>query len=394
MKNSFLSKLTFWKGFAIIVLIIAAYAVFVRFTNGLGAATNLKDEFPWGLWIGFDILCGVGLAAGGFTLCGIVYIFNIKSFKPIIRPAVLTAFLGYLLVIAALLIDLGRPYRIWHAIIMWNPKSVMFEVAWCVMLYTTVLALEFSPAVFEKLKWNFPLKIIKSITIPLVIFGVILSTLHQSSLGSLYLIVPNKLYAFWYSSLLPVFFFLSALTIGFAMVIIESYLSSRAFNKQLELPLLIRLGQVIPILLLIQLVIKVIDFADRGVFNLLLVPRTETYLFYIEMLFAIFIPMFMLFSKKIRYSRAGLFYASLFAVLGFILNRMNVSITGMEAGSGTTYTPHWMEYFITLGIVTLGFIAFSYAVKYLNVFEKSPEAEVTESPVVTSVKQLEIQVNK
>lgn len=394
MKNSFFGKLTFWKVTAIIILIIAAYAVIVRFTYGLGAATNLKDEFPWGLWIGFDILCGVGLAAGGFTLCGIVYIFNIKSFKPIVRPAVLTAFLGYLLVIAALLIDLGRPYRIWHAIIMWNPRSVMFEVAWCVMLYTTVLALEFSPAVLEKLRWKFPLKIIKSITIPLVILGVLLSTLHQSSLGSVYLIVPSKLYAFWYSPLLPVFFFLSALTIGFAMVIIESYLSSRAFNRQLELPLLIRLGQVMPVLLLVQLVIKIIDFANRGIFNLLFIPRTETYLFYFEILLAIIIPMLMLFNKNIRHSRAGLFYASLIAVLGFILNRMNVSITGMEAGSGTSYTPHWMEFFITLGIVTLGFIAFSYAVKYLNVFEKSSEQVVAESSVVNPAKQLGLQVDK
>src|SRR5512135_87654 len=146
----FLSQLTFWKTVAGVILLAGAYSTVVRFFGGLGSATNLSDEFPWGLWIGFDILCGVGLAAGGFTLAAIVYVFNIKRFEPIVRPTILTAFLGYILVIVGLLFDLGRPLQIWHAIVMWNPHSVMFEVAWCVMLYTTVLALEFAPAVLEK----------------------------------------------------------------------------------------------------------------------------------------------------------------------------------------------------------------------------------------------------
>ncbi len=375
IKNLLNSKITFWKSVGIILIGLAVYSIIVRFAYGLGAATNLSDEFPWGLWIGFDILCGVGLAAGGFTLCSIVYIFNIKDFKPIVRPAILTAFLGYLLVIFALMIDLGRPDRIWHALIMWNPRSVMFEVAWCVMLYTTVLALEFSPALFERLKWTTPLKIVKAITIPLVIAGVLLSTLHQSSLGSLYLIVPNKLYGLWYSSLIPVFFFLSALTIGCAMVIIESYLSARAFKKQLEFPLLLRLGQIMVMLIMVQIVVRIIDFIDRGVLNLLLIPRIETYLFYLEIILGLFIPLVLLSIKNIRTTRIGLFYASFIAVLGFVLNRMNVSITGMEAGSGVSYFPSWMEISITLGIVALGFVIFSFAVKYLNIFEESAEDE-------------------
>ena len=166
---------------------------------GLGGSTNLSDKFPWGLWIGFDVLCGVGLAAGGFTLVAIVHIFNIERYKPILRPAILTAFLGYSLVVVALLYDLGRPDRIWHPLVMWNPHSVMFEVAWCVTLYTTVLFLEFLPVVFEKFGWHKPLEWIHNISVPLMIAGVLLSTLHQSSLGSLYLIVPEKLYPLWYT---------------------------------------------------------------------------------------------------------------------------------------------------------------------------------------------------
>ena len=145
-----------------------------------GGATNLNDKFPWGIWIGFDILCGVGLAAGGFTLVAVVHIFNIEKYHPILRPSILTAFLGYLLVVFALLFDLGRPDRLWHPLVMWNPHSVMLEVAWCVTLYTTVLALEFVPVVLEKFELHQSLKVVRAISVPLMIAGVILSTLHQS----------------------------------------------------------------------------------------------------------------------------------------------------------------------------------------------------------------------
>src|SRR5262252_9897644 len=194
---------TFWKLVFLALMAAGFYATIVRFTEGLGKSTNLSDQFPWGIWIGFDVLCGVMLAAGGFTLTAAVHIFNIKRLHPIVRPTILTAFLGYLLVCVALMYDLGRPHRIWHPLIMRNPHSVMFEIAYCVMLYTTVLSLEFSPIVLERFNLQKPLKIVKKILIPLVICGVILSTLHQSSLGTLYLIMPEKLHPFWYSPLLP-----------------------------------------------------------------------------------------------------------------------------------------------------------------------------------------------
>src|SRR5512133_2860131 len=149
-----LARFTVWRGIFAVLALLGLYSTWVRVYYGLGAATNLTDQFPWGIWIGFDILCGVGLAAGGFTLVAVVHIFNVEKFKPILRPTILTAFLGYVLVVCALLFDLGQPHRIWHAMVMWNPHSVMFEVAWCVMLYTTVLGLEFAPAVFEKFGWT------------------------------------------------------------------------------------------------------------------------------------------------------------------------------------------------------------------------------------------------
>ena len=182
----------FWTVVFVGIMLSGAYSAYLRYFYGLAGATNLSDQFPWGIWIGFDVLCGVGLAAGGFTLVAVVHIFNIERYKPILRPTILTAFLGYVLVVVALLFDLGRPDRLWHPMVMRNPHSVMFEVAWCVMLYSTVLALEFAPAVFEKLKWSLPLQLLRRISIPVVIVGVVLSTLHQSSLGTLYLIMPPK----------------------------------------------------------------------------------------------------------------------------------------------------------------------------------------------------------
>ncbi|MEX0736979.1 MAG: Ni/Fe-hydrogenase cytochrome b subunit, partial [Bacteroidota bacterium] len=351
------------------------YASYDRFTQGLGASTNLSDYFPWGLWVGFDVITGVGLAAGGFTIAGMVHIFNIKRFEPIVRPAILTAFLGYTLVIFGLMYDLGRPLQIWHAIIMWNPRSVMFEVAWCVMLYTTVLALEFSPVVLEKFKLTKTIKLIKKIMIPLVIVGILLSTLHQSSLGSIYLIAPDKLYGLWYSAYLPLFFFISAIAVGCAMVIVESFLSARAFNKGLEMDLLADIARIGVVMLGVYLSLKTVDLIERNALSLLFVPRFETYLYWLEMVVGVLAPMILLARRKMRESYNGLFAGAVMIVVGFILNRLNTSITGFEGWAGKGYFPSWMELAVTFSIVAFGFVAFALAVKYLPIFTHSEHRE-------------------
>ncbi len=375
--NGFLFRrgLSFWQWVLMVLVAGGVYATFVRFYYGLGGSTHLSDSFPWGLWIGFDILCGVGLAAGGFTLAAVVHIFNIERYKPVLRPAILTAFLGYLLVIAALLVDLGRPLRIWHALVMWNPRSVMFEVAWCVMLYTAVLALEFAPVVFERLGWHLALRWVRAVSIPLVIAGVILSTLHQSSLGSLYLIVPEKLYPLWYTPLLPVLFFVSALCVGLAMIIFESWHSSRAFGRQLERPLLASMGRVLVVLLSVYLTMRFLDLYHRRVLRLLLEPSTETYLFFVEILLML-VPLALLLRQRVRMSPASLYACAVMVVLGFVSHRLNVSVTGMERGSGASYVPKWTEVVITLSLIAVGFAIFHWAAKHLPVFpvEEAPPA--------------------
>jgi Ni/Fe-hydrogenase subunit HybB-like protein len=381
-------KFTFWKLVFLALMAAGFYGTVVRFTQGLGKSTNLSDQFPWGLWIGFDVLCGVMLAAGGFTLTAAVHIFNIKRLHPIVRPTILTAFLGYVLVCVALMYDLGRPYRIWHPLVMRNPHSVMFEVAYCVMLYTAVLSLEFSPIVLERFNLQKPLKIVRTALIPLVILCVILSTLHQSSLGTLYLIMPEKLHPFWYSPLLPVFFFISAIAVGLAMTIFESSMSSKYFGQQLELPILQELGRVLVVVLCVYGILRFEDLLHRGVLRLLFQPAYEMYLFWLEISLSLILPLLLLAQKKIRTTAQGLYLAAVLVVLGFITNRLNVSITGLESSVGRHYMPKWTEVAVTGAIIAAGFALFGLAVKYLPIFPAEESHPVTETKVIAATSVL------
>lgn len=384
------SKLTFWKVVAFALMGIGLVALVERYALGLGATTNLADTFPWGIWIGFDILVGVGLAAGGFTIAATVYVFHLERFRPILRPTILTAFLGYLLVIAGLMADLGRPWAIWHAMIMWNTHSVMFEVAWCVMLYTTVLALEFSPVVFERFNLEKPLKIVKAITIPLVIAGVILSTLHQSSLGSLFLIIPGRMHPLWYSNIIPFLFVISCVGAGLAMTIFESFLSSRSFGREVELPLLSELSKVLVVVLALFATVRIQDLMSRDALKYVFQPSYQSGMFGVEIVLGVLVPLVMLLFPKIRSSKKGLFYAAVFTLLGFVAYRMNTAITSMEQWPTRTYIPSWQELFITLGLAAFGFVAFTYIAKNFKVFgEKSHHEEavqvVREEPELRAV---------
>ncbi len=371
-------RLGFWHGVFAVILFFFLVSTAVRFGLGLGASTNLSDRFPWGLWIGFDVLCGVGLAAGAFTLTTVVHVFNLRRFEPIVRPTLLTGFLGYLFVIFALLYDLGQPWRIWHPIVFRNPRSVMFEVAWCVMLYTAVLALEFSPVVFERLRLDRPRRLLQLVSMPLVVAGVILSTLHQSSLGSLYLIVPSKLHSLWYTPLLPLLFYVSAIGAGIAMVILESRLSGRAFGRRLEMDLLEPLARAMVVVLAVYGLLRSQTLYKNGALGGLARPGYEGALFLTEVGLGVVLPVLLLSFRRIRESERGLVAAAFLVVVGFVMNRLNVSVTGMERAAGVRYLPSWMEISISLGLVALGFAAFALAVRYLPIFPEHPDPEWVE----------------
>ena len=394
-----LSRLRSVRPLPVVLILSALVAIgvivaLIRFAFGIGAISNLNNSYPWGLWISLDLLCGVALGAGAFTMAAIVYIFNLKRFRPLLRPSILTGFLGYVMVIVALLVDLGRPERIWHMIIYQNGHSVLLEIGLCVMLYTTVLALEFLPVLLEKPNWEKPLRILHSITLPLVILGVMLSTLHQSSLGSLFLIMPAKLNPLWYSPLLPLFFFTSAVAVGLAMVIFESSLSSRAFHRGLEVHLLSTLAKAIPYVLGLYLLLKFGDLAIEGKLNLLFQPTLLTALFWIEIIAGSVVPIVLFIRWKIRESSKGLLIGALFVIGGLMLNRFDVSLLAVQHLGDQSYTPNLLEFAVSFGIISAGILAFGFVAKFFPLFESGehasqPAAESTPSPKVPATARTE-----
>ena len=363
---------------AVVVLgglfVLGLVAAIIRYANGLGAITNLNDNTAWGLWISFDLLCGVALASGAFITASMVHLFGGERFRPLLRPAILTGFLGYLLVILALMVDLGRPDRIWHLIIFWNTDSVMFEVGWCVMLYTLVLALEFSPLVFERLGLVAPRRLIHALIIPLAIAGATLSTLHQSSLGSLFVILPEELHKIWFTPLLPLMFWLTAVAVGPAMVILESTISSRVFQRGLHLDLLGDLAKVIPFVLAAYIAVKFGDLAGSGELDLLVDWDLESGLFWLEIIGFVALPMVLFSLRAVRESSGWLLFSALLVIGGVILSRFAVSLIALGRPEfAASYVPHPLELAVTIGVVAAGVAAFALVARYLPLFvEEAP----------------------
>ncbi|MDQ1300948.1 MAG: Ni/Fe-hydrogenase cytochrome b subunit [Chloroflexota bacterium] len=354
---------------AAIILALGAYATFVRFFRGLGASTALNDLAPWGIWIGFDVMSGVALAAGGFVIAATVHIFHREKYEPLLRPAILTAFLGYLLVVFGLLYDLGQPWRIWHALIYWNPHSVLFEVAWCVMCYTGVLALEFAPIVFERLRAPRIRRILRAITIPLIILGITLSTMHQSSLGSMFLIFPSKLSALWYTPILPLLFFTSAVAVGLAMVTVESLLSARFMRHAAHMDLLNGVARASAVVLLLYALVKVADVLLRGAWTTLTPFDWTDLTWLLELGLTVLLPAGLLLSPRVRAAPGKLLAVQALVVIGVIANRVTLAVPSLVAANNGSYFPAPMEFAVTLALLTAGVVAFALAAKHLPVFE-------------------------
>jgi len=358
---------------SLVVLGIGAYAALYRFNYGLGASTNLSDDVPWGLWVAFDVLAGVALAAGGFTITAAVYIFNMKKYKPIARPAILTAFIGYMVVIIGLVIDIGQPQRFWHPLVMWQHRSVMFEVVWCITLYSTVLGLEFAPAFLEKLKLVFLGKVLKFFTYPLVIAGIMLSFLHQSSLGGFFLIMPAKLSPLWYSPNMPYLFYMSAVAVGLAMVSFESIVSAWAFKREQERDIVAGLGKGTAIALFVYLAARFADLGSRGALSMAFDGSQPGRLFLFEVGLGFAAPMTLLAIKAVRNSIGGVLVSSVMVICGVLLNRFDTNFMA-QLGNGVTYFPTNREIAVTLGLIALGVFLYRMAVVFLPVLHE-PETE-------------------
>lgn len=363
---------------ALFGLILVVY----RWINGLGVTTGLSDGRGWGIWIGFDVLCGIALAAGAFCIAGTVYILHLKEFYPILRPTVLTGFLGYALAAFAISVDLGFPHRIYYMLYNWNIHSPLFEVGWCVMIYATVLLLEISPIVFERFNMKAPLKIIRAITIPLVILGIVLSTMHQSSLGTLFVLMPHRVHPLWYSTIMPVLFFVSAIAAGLAMVIVESTWSFFGMKHKLEVKLLGKIARIIPFALGIYVVARFAEIIINGKSTYLFAGDKFSFLFWGEILINVILPIILFSLPSVRKKPMQMFAAALMVVFGLILNRFNVSLVAFSAGP---YAPSWIEIFVTIGMVAIGAFVFAIASRYLAVFPHAVEEKSTELELLPRV---------
>ena len=340
------------KFFTPIVIVICLVAVngmlflLGRFLFGIGAVTNLNDQFPWGIWIGLDVAAGVALAAGGFTTAALGHIMHRDKYETVIRPALLTAMLGYTFVAFGVFVDIGRWYYIWHPLIMWNGNSALFEVGICVMMYLTVLYIEFLPMVTERFIGNVNLpgifskfnvlvdsllrKLDRGLDRTMFIFiiaGVVLSCLHQSSLGTLMIISGPKLHPLWQTPILPLLFLLSAFSVGFPMVIMESLTASKSFGLKPETEVLSSLAKFVGPLLGIYLIGKLGDMVIRETFVYLSEFNTISILFGIELIVGVIVPLRMFLSPAVRKSTTGLYIASMLVIFGVLLNRFNNFIT-------------------------------------------------------------------
>jgi len=359
----------------------------MRFFFGIGSVTNLNNQFPWGIWIGLDVGAGVALAAGGFTTAALGHIMHRDKYEAIIRPALLTAMLGYTFVAMGVFVDIGRWYYIWHPLIMWNGNSALFEVGICVMIYVSVLYIEFLPIVTERFigKVNLPgflkrfnllvdgllRKLDRGLEKTMFIFiiaGVVLSCLHQSSLGTLMIISGPKMHPLWQTPVLPLLFLLSAISVGFPMVIMESITASKSFGLKPETDVLSSLSKFIAPLLGVYLAAKLGDMVIRETFVYLTEFNTVTVLFGIELVVGVIIPLRMFLSEEVRNSIPGLYIASMLVIFGVVINRFNNFVTAYNPPYATeAYFPSFGEISVTLGFVAIEILIYRLFVKIFPV---------------------------
>ena len=369
-----------------------------RLFNGLGAVTNLDDFYPWGIWIAVDVACGVALAAGGFTTAALVDIFGRRRFHSLLRPAILTAWLGYFLVAVGLLFDLGRYWNIWRPVFNWQGNSVLFEVGLCVMAYLSVLTVEMSPALLEGLtarmrgegrlaaflrRLEKPIALVHSwvkVILPIfIVAGVVLSCMHQSSLGTLMVIAPTKLSPFWYTSFLPLLFLLSAMMVGFPMVIIESIIAHRSFDRDSEIELLGGLAKYIPWTIGAYALLKFGDLAVRWNELDFTAHPGVTVAWAVEILAGLVAPFILFSQKSVRRSSGWMLFSSILVVFGVVLNRLNVYLIGYRPPYATrSYFPAVGEIALTVGLACLLMLIYRFFATYFPIL--SPAAKTAAQP--------------
>lgn len=361
------------------VMLLGLILIVIRFSEGLGAITNLTQEVPWGLWIGFDVVTGVAFAGGAYVVTFMVYILNMKKYHPIVRVTVLNGFLAYAFYTGALLLDLGRPWNVINPMIGNNfgTSSVLFLVAWHFFLYMLAELIEFSPAIAEWLGARRAHKILSGMTVGAVIFGITLSSLHQSGLGALYLMAKDKIHPLWYSEFIPVLFLVSSIFAGLSMVIFEGTISHKVFfnqiskkNHQAQNGIIHGLSKICAVTMFAYLFLQFLVFIHGKNWNVINTPMG--YWFLLEMIGFVLIPMILFFYS---YRTVNIFTVRLAAILtmiGIVLNRLNVTVIGFRWDAAIRYVPSWMEIVVTLAVIFTEIWIFRWVINRMPVLSESP----------------------
>jgi len=362
----------------IILAILSAIAVailLVRFVYGLGAVTNISDGYPWGIWVVYDVMIGSAFACGGYAVALLVYILNKGEYHPLVRPALLGSLFGYTLAGASVIFDLGRYWNTWH--IFWpgyaQINSVMFEVAVCITIYIMVMWIEFSPAFLDKLGQGGLKKKVEKYMFVFIGLGVLLPSMHQSSLGSLLVVMGSQINPLWQTVVIPLHFLLTAITVGYAIVVFESCLSSSGFKRSLELSLISRLSKVMWIMVLAYLAVRFVDIIVRGAAGYMFHMSFETLMFWIEM--ACFIAPAVILAKSANRKNPGkLFTSAVLLMLGTFLLRINAFLVGYDTGAGWHYFPSIPEMMVTIGVIAMEILGYIVLVRYLPILPKAEGA--------------------
>ena len=371
---------TWFNVISIPIIITGLVLIVIRFAKGIGSVTNLTQEVPWGLWIGFDVVTGVAFAGGAYILTFIVYILNVKKYQPIVRVTVLNGFLAYLFYAGALLLDLGKPWNVINPIIgnSFGTNSVLFLVAWHFLLYMLAELIEFSPAIAEWLGARRARKILSGMTLAAVIFGITLSTLHQSGLGALFLMAKVKIHPLWYSEFIPVLFVVSSVFAGLSMVILEGSISHKVFSDQISEKnhkthngILHGLSGICAFAMFAYLFLQILNFIHNKNWGYINTPMGYWFLF--EMIGFVLIPMLLFFYSYRKINITAIRVAAVITMLGIILNRLNVSVIGFRWDAAVRYVPSWMEIVVTLTIIFIEIWIFRWIINRMPVLRESPD---------------------
>lgn len=343
-----------------VLIALMAAILMVRFLFGLGAVTNLNDGYPWGIWIAVDVVIGSAFACGGFSVAMLVYIFNKGEYHPLVRPALLASLFGYTLAGAGVIFDLGRWWNVWN--MYWpgsiNPNSVMFEVALCISLYIVVMWIEFSPAVLEQMGRHDTRKKVNKAMFFIIALGTVLPMMHQSSLGTLLVVLGGQVHPLWQTPVLPLLYLLSAIFMGYAVVLFESCLTSTAYRRKLETPMLTPMAKIMLGILAVFIVVRIGDVIVRGALPRAFAPSVQALMFWLEM--ACFIaPLILIGAEANRRNPAKLFLAGVLLMLGGALMRLSGFLIGYETGGDFNYFPTLAEVLVTAGLFAaevLGYI--------------------------------------